>query len=167
MDYYQGVVGEYLKADRSLFINAECCIQLNQHKNPDGSGPHWYCDALAVCPKDKMVFLCEISYSKKLGSLRKRLASWNEHWPGLRTALFRDCGIPIEWLARPWLFVPHTEITGIVRALVTLPKLGDSSNQMPDARITPLEDVVPWNYCSWNREGEKDKPETIPEYMRI
>jgi len=45
MDYYQGVVLDYLRADRAIFINAECCIQLNEAHNPDSSGPHWYCDA--------------------------------------------------------------------------------------------------------------------------
>jgi hypothetical protein len=30
MDYYQGVVLDYLRADRAIFINAECCIQLNK-----------------------------------------------------------------------------------------------------------------------------------------
>jgi hypothetical protein len=29
MDYYQGVVVEYLRADRSVFVNTECCIELN------------------------------------------------------------------------------------------------------------------------------------------
>jgi glutamate synthase domain-containing protein 2 len=39
MDYYQSVVVHYLRADRALFVNTECCIQLNQSKNPEvGTG---------------------------------------------------------------------------------------------------------------------------------
>jgi len=45
MDYYESIVVNYLRADRALFVNTECCVQLNQSDNPDGSGPHWYCDA--------------------------------------------------------------------------------------------------------------------------
>lgn len=48
MDYYQNVVIDYLRADRALFVNAECCIQVNPASNPDASGPHWYCDAVAA-----------------------------------------------------------------------------------------------------------------------
>lgn len=28
MDYYQGVVLDYVRADRAVFVNPECCIQL-------------------------------------------------------------------------------------------------------------------------------------------
>lgn len=40
MDYFEGVVFEFLRADRTLFINTQCCIQLNPGDNPDTSGPH-------------------------------------------------------------------------------------------------------------------------------
>ena len=29
MNYYESVVIDYLRADRALFVNTECCIQLN------------------------------------------------------------------------------------------------------------------------------------------
>jgi hypothetical protein len=29
VDYFQGVVTDYLRASRSVFVNTECCIQLN------------------------------------------------------------------------------------------------------------------------------------------
>lgn len=48
MNYYESVVVDYLRADRALFVNTECCIQLNESDNPDTSGPHWYCDAVVV-----------------------------------------------------------------------------------------------------------------------
>jgi hypothetical protein len=48
MNYYESVVVDYLRADRAIFVNTECCIQLNEAVNPDNSGPHWYCDAVAV-----------------------------------------------------------------------------------------------------------------------
>ena len=33
IDYYENVVVEYLRADRSLFVDTECCIQINQGSN--------------------------------------------------------------------------------------------------------------------------------------
>ena len=41
MDHFEGVVLDYLRADRALFVNSQCCIQLNEGANPDTSGPHW------------------------------------------------------------------------------------------------------------------------------
>jgi hypothetical protein len=83
MDFYQGVVVDYLRADRAVFLNTECCLQLNEGPNPDTSGPHWYCDAVAVDFTNKTVFLCEISYAGRLGSLIERLKAWTELWPGV------------------------------------------------------------------------------------
>jgi hypothetical protein len=79
VDYYEGVVMTYLRADRSLFINTECCIQLNPTNNPDQAGAHWYCDAIVVDFRDKVVFLCEISFANSLDKLVKRLKQWNEN----------------------------------------------------------------------------------------
>src|SRR4051812_3721392 len=113
MDYYENVVVHYLRADRSLFINTECCIQLNQG-NPDTSGPHWYCDCVAVDFRNKAIFLCEtsyskkgISYSKKGDGLAGRLRGWHENWPGVCFALTRDSFLPSGWPVQPWLFVPE------------------------------------------------------------
>jgi len=53
----------------------------------------WYCDAVAVNLRDKRVFLCEITYSKTLHDLNKRLVSWASNWPTLCKALTRDCGV--------------------------------------------------------------------------
>ena len=106
MDYFEGVVIDYLRADRSLFINTQCCVQLNEGFNPDTSGPHWYCDAVAVNIKNKAAFLCEITYASSPVSLFKRLDAWTSNWPQLRAALARDSGIPQEWAVTPWVFRP-------------------------------------------------------------
>jgi hypothetical protein len=37
IDFYQGIVIDYIRADRSLFVNTETCIQLNAAPNPDTS----------------------------------------------------------------------------------------------------------------------------------
>jgi hypothetical protein len=66
MDYFESIVVNYLRADRATFVNTECCIQPNRADNPDASGPHWYCDAVAMELRTETVFLCEISYAKQL-----------------------------------------------------------------------------------------------------
>ncbi|MEE7546064.1 hypothetical protein HF319_02540 [Xanthomonas sp. Kuri4-1] len=144
MDHFEGVVLDYLRADRALFVNSQCCIQLNEGANPDTSGPHWYCDAVAVSFKEQAAYLCEITYAAKAPSLLGRLRAWDQHWEGLKAALLRDSGIPFEWPVRPWLFVPQAHAERLKGSIATL-------DTLPSPRITFLEDVVPWRYRSWNR----------------
>ena len=79
MDFYQGVVMDYLRADRAVFVNPQCCIQLKDQPNPDTSGPHWYCDAVPLDLRNKAVFLSEISVAAKLGGLIEYLKQWTLH----------------------------------------------------------------------------------------
>lgn len=144
MDHFESVVLDFLRADRRLFINAQCCIQLNPGNNPDTSGPHWYCDAVAVSVRDRAAYLCEISYAVRLPALLNRLKSWDQHWIGLKEALARDCGIPLDWTLQPWLFVPNDRVDRLLLGARAL-------SLMPEPRITALEDVLPWRYRSWNR----------------
>ncbi len=153
MDYYQGVVTEYLRASRSIFINTECCIQLEAADNPD-RGTHWYCDAVAVDFEKPSVFLCEISYARSLGALVKRLSDWSRHWEGIRAALARDCRLPGDWPVQPWVFFPKVYEPAALDGLERLRKSGECDLAMPYPRITFLEDVAPWKYPSWNRKDE-------------
>jgi hypothetical protein len=116
MDYYEGVVVNYLRADRSVFANTEYCIQLKSGKlinNRDKDGPVWYCDAVALDFGSKVIFLCEISYATNLGDLTRRLRDWHNNWEKLCEKALKE----IE--KEP-------------------PKF--------DAKITPLEDVPPWRF---------------------
>jgi hypothetical protein len=167
MNYYESVVIDYLRADRALFVNTECCIQLNDSDNPDNSGPHWYCDAVVCDLRSKHVFLVEISYNAKLGGweggLVQRLRSWNENWLGVRAALVRDCFVSSEWPVRPWLFVPEGQLSKLV---VYLDRITTERALAFCPRITPLDMVQPWRYRSWNRKGEEQKPDWIPIAMQ-
>lgn len=154
MDYYQGVVTEYLRADRAMFVNTECCLQLNAAANPDNSGPHWYCDAVAVDFRESTVYLCEISYAKTLDALVKRLAAWHSHWPALCQAIARDCHVPATWHVRPWLFVPEERRSLLAAKLQAVVASGGDVSPIAESRITNLEDVAPWKYRSWNRWNE-------------
>jgi hypothetical protein len=121
--------------------------------NPDTSGLHWYCDAVAVDFREPAVHLCEISYSKSLSALLKRLDGWNANWTLLRAALIRDCAVPPEWPVRPWVFVPRECCDVLAKGLT---KFLGAGAQMPRPKITELEDAVPWKYQSWNRLPERE-----------
>jgi hypothetical protein len=151
LDYFQGVVTEYLRADRGMFVNTECCIQLNPGSNPDTSGPHWYCDAVAVNFRLQKIYLCEVTYAKSLSALKTRLAAWAAHWEGVRHALVRDCSLPEDWAVQPWLFVPSHLRAGLETKFAIHRDDATGNSTMPVPMITELEDILPWKYRSWNR----------------
>jgi hypothetical protein len=163
MSFYEEIVIDYLRADRAIFVNTNCCIQLNEADNPDSSGPHWYCDAIATDFRARSVFLCEISYSNSLEAMIKRLKAWHDSWPLLCVALGRDSFLPAEWPVRPWLFVPEHLLS---RLVARIGQIAGTSPLRFAPRITPLEMVQPWRYRSWHRIGELEKPAIIPEAMR-
>lgn len=155
MDHFECVIVEYLRADRSLFVNTQLCIQLNPGPNPDTSGPHWYCDAVAVNLRESAGYLCEITYANPPNPLFRRLSGWDEHWPSIRVALERDSGIPATWPLVPWLFVPGSLVAKVEAFLGSL-----TLAEMPRPRITPIEQVMPWLYRSWDRAGGDGRVES-------
>lgn len=163
MDYYETVMLHYLRADRAIFVNSECCIQLNEAANPDLSGPHWYCDAVASDFRNKTIFLCEISYSKGLQSLTKRLREWHADWDKLCFSLVRDSFLHADWPVRPWLFVPEEYVPVLLLRLDEI-RAGAPLRYLP--RVTTLEMIQPWRFRSWNRIGEREKPDCISLEMQ-
>jgi hypothetical protein len=153
MDYFQGVVSEYLRADRSMFINTEFLLQLDDVELPI-KNRHWYCDAVAVSFKDSKIYLCEISYSSTLHSLLKRLQSWAEHWPLLCESVIRDTCAQGSFEIQPWVFIPRDRRNSFEK------KLQDCTGTagMPKPKITELEDVLPWKYRSWNGKPYEAMP---------
>jgi len=97
VDYFQGVVTEYLRADRSCFINPEFWLRGNLDKSKQYEKPHWYVDVLAVHMRLKQVFLCEVTYAKKAPALIARLKSWREHWPVILQTLREDASLSSDW----------------------------------------------------------------------
>ena len=162
MDYFQGVVTEYLRADRAVFVNTECCIQLNPGANPDTSGPHWYCDAVAVDHRKHEIFLCEITFAKSLSALQTRLTGWAANWPGVLAALVRDSALPSDWPVRPWIFVPEKLRTSLEDKIRRVSNVGTGAGQMPFPKVTALEATMPWEYCSWNRAPGVEVGDTQP-----
>ncbi|TAG50028.1 MAG: hypothetical protein EAZ30_01865 [Betaproteobacteria bacterium] len=154
MDYFQGVVAEYLRADRSMFVNPEILLQLDEGVGPK-KGRFWYCDLMAVSFRERSVYLCEVTYSTSASALIKRLGSWRTHWPELKTAICRDCNIASDWPILPWVFLPETHKAVYDRKLLALGLSKHSG--MPAPRFTALEGVVPWKYRTWDRVSEAHK----------
>jgi hypothetical protein len=155
MDYFQGVVTDYLRANRAVFVNTECYLSLQAGDAPP-RGTSWYCDALAVNFREKTVYLCEITYSNTLHALMQRLRAWAVNWPALRAALGRDCAIPPEWPVRPWVFIPEALKPTYSRKLIAILDSASSPDGMPIPRLTYLEDVVPWKYRTWDRHCDSE-----------
>src|SRR5271157_1653845 len=145
MDYFQGVVTEYLRAKRSVFVNTECLISLDEGDNPKKSR-HWYCDVVAVDFKESTVYLCEISYSATVQSLLTRLQAWRKCWSGLVPSVIRDSGVPANWTVRPWVFLPKKYEETFIRKFAIHAKSAGSDSQMPAPRVTHLEATLPWEY---------------------
>ncbi|GAB3727130.1 hypothetical protein GCM10028862_03330 [Luteimonas pelagia] len=148
MDYFQGVVTEYLRADRAVFVNTECLLRLDNDGEPKRDR-HWYCDALAVNIKEKKVYLCEVTYSRSMQALVQRLRLWAQHWPDLCAAIQRDSVPGESWSFQPWIFIPRGQEGALLAKLGSLPpSLGTASSWL---RITYLEEVLPWRYSTWDR----------------
>ena len=151
MNNYESVVMDYLRADRAIFVNTEFCIQINKGTNPDNSGRHWCCDAVALDFRCKEIFLCEISYGANLAGLINRLKGWDANWDRMRSALARDCFLAEQWPITPWLFVPRARIDFLKRRLA---EIGDGRRPTLVPKITALEEVQPWHYSSYSRNCE-------------
>ena len=149
MDYFQGVVTEFLRAKRSQFVNTEYMINLDL----DGTylkGRHWYCDAVAIDFSEFTVHLCEITYSKTLHSVGVRLQAWSNHWPGVVAAIRRDSSLDEKWQVTPRVFLPQ-DLEPILQIKIKSLKHPEGVAQsMPQPIVTALEQVVPWKYRSWN-----------------
>ena len=158
MDYFQGVVTEYLVADRTSYVNTELLIQLDADDTKKGR--HWYCDAAAANFKESTLYLCEVTYSKTMSGLAKRLLAWNEHWPQLQAAVKRDCGIPESWRIQPWVFIPEAYYQALRAKIGVLEGAVNGVESMPYPKVTYLEHVVPWKYVTWDRKVSDLENET-------
>ncbi len=151
MDYFQGVVTEYLRAKRSVFINTEFLISLDEGKLKKGR--HWYCDALAVDMKDRCVSLCEITYSANPHALVSRLIAWRSCWREIGDAIRRDSGVPEDWSLQPWVFLPKRYEDVFQSKFPGFSELSSDETQMPNPLITHLESILPWEYLlTWDRK---------------
>jgi hypothetical protein len=151
MDYFQGVVTDYLRAKRSRFVNTEYMINLDVD-GIYGKDRHWYCDAVAIDFADSTIHLCEITYAKTLHSVSKRLQFWCNHWSQVVAALYRDSSLKGDWEVSPRVFIPSTLKKQLTDRVSALRWPEPCERRMPTPIVTTLEEVLPWKYRSWNGE---------------
>jgi hypothetical protein len=137
MDYYQGIVADFLITRQSCFVSSEFLIDLSKGA-AQTKGRSWWVDILAVDFKHKTIFLCEVSYSKTLAALAKRLQQWSDNWIEIRDTLFLLTSIPSDWTVRVRIFTPNELRDVYERQMKTL------SAPPFDLQWEPLEEVVPW-----------------------
>jgi hypothetical protein len=145
MDYFQGVVGDYLAADPAMFVNPEFCIRLSDRGSVK-STKHWYSDIMAINLRHPAVYLCEVSYSRTLNPLLTRLKEWNADWPAVQSALQRDSHVDPDWPLRVWLFVLDDSQALLADKLPQALGTADGLQAMPTPLLTTLESVPPWKY---------------------
>jgi hypothetical protein len=142
LDYYQGVVSEYLRANRQTFINPEFLLQIEPVSQSSIRGRYWYIDILAVNFAEQSIYLCEVTYSKGMRALTKKLSEFALNWNDIKRVVHRDSGVPESWSLGVWCFVREENIQTLLQAKPLL---------LPHLQITPLEDTQPWKFCTWNR----------------
>ena len=147
MDYFQGVVTEYLRANRAVFVNTEYLLQLDPGEQY-AKNRHWYCDVVAINHETKTVQLCEVSYSKTLYSLVERLRAWSTHWAEVVAAIKRDSFLEDQWKVEPRVFIPQGKEELLLQKIKSFP--ASSGKPMPMPVTTTLEGILPWKYRSWN-----------------
>jgi hypothetical protein len=145
VDYFQGVVQEYLRAGRTRFVNSECLIQLNAGSKL-AKNDHWYCDFLTVDFAEHTAYLCEVSFARNSYALLKRLDEWHANWERVRQAVFRDCQIPDVWKVGIWIFLPKA----MEAALRRRARFFHATSDDCPIKVETLENVLPWKYRSWN-----------------
>lgn len=153
MDYYQGVVREFLQTDRSMFVNEELIIDLdydgNRPQGKNAKGRHWICDLAAINQREKVMYQGEVTTNKSLSSLIQRFTSWSKIWPLLVESLIRDSHLDIEWEVLPWAFIPKESSDLFYKRMGMIENISNKPKQMPLPKVTCLEDVVPWKSNGW------------------
>lgn len=151
MDHYKIVVMDYLQSDRAMFLNRECCFELDEVVNPGRTRQHCSCDAVAIDLRHGAVYLCDTALHEKLQSLMRQLTAWTRNWDSIEAVLRRDCKVPANWRVHVWLFVPKDSIEMLDDKLEQLRQTVGARFKV---KLTALEDVQPWRSSTWKRREE-------------
>jgi hypothetical protein len=120
---------------------------------------------MAINIREHTVYLCEVSYSKTLHALVRRLEAWSREWPKLCNAIVRDYLLsesePVPWRFQPWVFVPETLRPTLTQRLAALASSSSSAGTdvMPAPKVYSFEEVGPWNFTPYNLTPRFTKPD--------
>lgn len=146
MDHFKTVVMDYLQSDKAVFVNAECCLQLDPLADSERHGQSCSCDAVAIDLRHRAVYLCHAAFEHKLHAFIEELYVWTRNWDSIKASLQRDCGVPANWRVYVWLFVPKDSIE---MADEKLEQLRQTIGSKFKVKITALEDAQPWRASTW------------------
>ena len=139
MDYYQSIVAEWLTADGRTLVAQEYGLRTShvQEFKVKGQKNLWP-DILAVRPRDKRAFLCEVSWSKDWKRTGEKLAKYHELMPQIRESLDHWLAIPTsnDWVVHVWYFVPEAQVE-------KTKQLGPAGLGL---RVSSLDQIKPWTY---------------------
>lgn len=151
MDHYKTVVMDFLQSDRTVFLNAECCLGLGDPTSKEKRSEHCACNAVAIDLRHGAVYLVETTLEDKLPSLVRKLANWTKHWDSIKAALHRECRVPADWRVHVWLFVPRNSIEMLEEKLEHMRQTLGARFKV---KLTALEDVQPSRIANWERHEE-------------
>lgn len=142
--YFENIVAQWLMADGRTLITEEYPLRISHateftHK---GQKVRWP-DILAVRPKDKDIFLCEVTWLKSWSKIQEKIEEYSEHEDKIRSCLEHWLGIgDVGWDLKIWYFVPskHTERIQSMACNGLLLK------------TTTLEEIKPWTFTWGFRE---------------
>lgn len=146
MDYYQGVVQDYLTADRRVFISPEYLIELDEGR-ATVKGRSWFVDILAVDLSQNSVTLCEVTLSKTPDALLKRLRQWSSAWLEVQQRITSTSQLPLGMAFGVRVFTPgHDELAARLEERLKKEQLAFVPT------VTRLEDIAPWLYTANKRD---------------
>ena len=99
--YFEGAVAAWLVADGRTLIAPEYPLGIGE--NPELKEPVRWPDILAVRPKDKHLFLCEVTWGKDWKKFGDKIADYRGHLDNIRESLDYWLGIEKEeWSISVW-----------------------------------------------------------------
>lgn len=130
-------VATWLVADGRTLIAPECSLGIGE--NPALKDPVRWPDILAVRPKDKHIFLCEVTWGKDWRKFRDKIADYHDSLDNIRASLDHWLGVgDKEWRISVWYFVPKHPHVGKIRSMKPDNGIG--------LYVTSLETITPWKY---------------------
>ena len=141
--YYEEAVATWLVADGRTLIAPQYPVRINA---PTADTPVTWPDILAVRPKDKEVFLCEVSWSRDWTRHCQKFTKYRDHRENIHASLEHWLGVGgEEWQLSVWYFVPEKHVEKIegMMGCAGLP-----------LKVTALESIKPWTYAWGFRKTE-------------
>ena len=140
---FDEAVATWLVAEGRTLIAPQYPLRIGE--DPAAKGPVKWPDILAVRPRDRHIFLCEVTWDKNWKKFGDKIADYREHLDNTRANLNHWLGIgDKEWEISVWYFVPEHPHVAKIRSMRPDDELG--------LCVTALETITPWNY-TWGFRG--------------